>query len=125
MTMSTANLLAVHTTHGLGGVVVECVGEIDLSSSGALAAGLDSAVVEAGGRLVVDLMGVQFIDMTGVACLLRGNRRATMLGAAFEVVAPRSGPFRRIADLLRLDTELAIRWTDGPSEADPAVPLVS
>jgi hypothetical protein len=35
MTMSTANLLAVHATHGLGEVVLECVGEIDLSSSGA------------------------------------------------------------------------------------------
>jgi anti-anti-sigma factor len=125
MTMSTANLLAVHTTHGLGEVVVACVGEIDLSSSGALAAGLDSAGVEAGDRLVVDLMGVQFIDMTGVACLLRGKRRAAMLGAAFEVVAPRFGLFRRIADLLRLDAELAIRWTDRPSEADPAAPLVS
>jgi anti-sigma B factor antagonist len=123
--MSTANLLAVHTTHGLGEVVLECVGEIDLSSSGALAAGLDSAVVEAGGRLVVDLMGVQFIDMTGVACLLRGSQRCTVLGVGFEVVASRSGPFRRIADLLRLDTELAIHWADGPSEADPAVPMVS
>ena len=122
--MSTANLLAVHTTHGLGEAVLECVGEIDLSSSGALAAGLDSAVVEVGGRLVVDLMGVSFIDMTGVACLLHGKRRCTALGAAFEVVAPRSGPFRRVADLLRLDTELAIRWAEPPSEADPAVPLV-
>jgi anti-anti-sigma factor len=125
MTMSTANLLAVHTTDGLGEVVLECVGEIDLSSSGTLAAGLDSAPVEAGGRLVVDLTGVRFIDLSGVACLLGGKERCTVLGAAFEVAAPRSGPFRRIADLLRLETELAIRWVDGPSEADPAVPLVS
>jgi anti-sigma B factor antagonist len=123
--MSTANLLAVHTTHGLGEVVLECVGEIDLSSSGALSAELESAVVEAGGRLVVDLMGVSFVDVSGVACLLRGKQRCTDLGAAFEVVAPRSGPFGRIADLLRLDTELAIRWADGPSAADPAIPLVS
>ena len=91
MTMSTANLLAVQTTHDLGEVVLECVGEIDLSSSGALAAGLDSAVVAAGGRLVVDLMGVSFIDLSGVACLLRGKQRCTVLGAAFEVVAPRPG----------------------------------
>jgi len=33
MTMSTANLLAVQTTHDLGEVVLECVGEIDLSSA--------------------------------------------------------------------------------------------
>lgn len=125
MTMSTANLLAVQTTHDLGEVVVECVGEIDLSSSGALAAGLESAVVEAGGRLVVDLTEVSFIDLSGVACLLRGKQRCTVLGAAFEVVAPRPGPFRRIADLLRLDAELAIRWVEGPSQADPAVPRVS
>ncbi|MEP6642222.1 MAG: STAS domain-containing protein [Gaiellales bacterium] len=118
-------MLAVHTTHGLGEVVLECWGEIDLSSSGALAAALETAVVEAGGRLVVDLMGVQFIDMTGVACLIRGKQRCAGLGAAFEVVAPRSGPFRRIADLLRLETELAIRWADGPAETDPTVPPVS
>jgi anti-anti-sigma factor len=79
MTMSTANLLAVHTMHGLGEVVLECVGEIDLSSSGTLAAGLDSAPVEAGGRLVVDLMGVRFIDLSGVACLLSGKERCTVL----------------------------------------------
>jgi anti-anti-sigma factor len=110
MTMSPANLLAVHTTHGLGEVVLECVGEIDLSSSGLLAAGLESAPIEAGGRVVVDLMQVRFIDMTGVACLLRGRERCASADARFEVVAPRSGPFRRIADLLRLDAELAIRW---------------
>ena len=125
MTMSTANLLAVQTTHDLGEVVLECVGEIDLSSSGALAAGLDSAPVDPGERLVVDLMGVSFIDLSGVACLLRGRQRCTAVAAAFEVVAPSSGPFRRIADLLRLDTELTIRWVDGPSEAGPAVPMVS
>jgi hypothetical protein len=48
-----------------------------------------------------------------------------VLGAAFEVVAPRPGPFRRIADLLRLDAELAIRWVDGPSGAGPADQRVS
>jgi hypothetical protein len=57
-----------------------------------------------------------------VACLLRGKQRCTVLGAAFEVVAPRSGPFRRIADLLQLDTELTIRWADGPPEPDLGSP---
>lgn len=67
---------------------VEVGGDIDLATRDELDSGLGEAIATAGIELVeVDLSGVQFIDSSGIAVLLRNRRLAEAAGVRFRVVA--------------------------------------
>lgn len=67
---------------------VDVAGDIDLATRDGLDSGLAAAIATSGIDAVeVDLAGVQFIDSSGIAVLLRNRRRAEAAGVGFKVVA--------------------------------------
>jgi len=69
-------------------VRVDVGGDIDLATRHELDSGLTAAIATTGIEVVeVDLSGVQFIDSSGIAVLLRQRRRAEAAGVGFRVVA--------------------------------------
>jgi anti-anti-sigma factor len=73
-------------------------GEIDIATSPRLIAALNEAVTDSAGAVVVDLSAVAFMDSTGLALLIRAQRRMSRRGRGFAVVCP-DGPVRRIFEL--------------------------
>jgi anti-sigma B factor antagonist len=51
-------------------------GVLDLSSSNRLDAAIDAALVSDAHQVLVDLDGLDFVDSTGLATILRASRRA-------------------------------------------------
>lgn len=66
---------SLETSERDGLTLVALTGELDLSTSGRLADALD-AVAGADRRIVLDLRGLQFMDSTGLAVILRYHQRA-------------------------------------------------
>jgi anti-sigma B factor antagonist len=82
--MSTA--LTLTTGRGPdGAVVLTATGEIDMSNAPAFAAALASAA-PAGGALVVDLTGVEYLDSAGLAALFPYVEQVRLL--ATPLLAP-------------------------------------
>jgi len=90
--------------------VIHVAGELDVATSGLLAAAVARAM-EAGnaGRadLVVDLAHVRFIDASGVNVLIRATSRARSAGGTLVLRSP-SRTVRRILDVLRLREVLTV-----------------
>lgn len=82
---------------------VALYGELDLSTAAEIEAAICSAVALRK-RVIVDLRGVDFMDSSGVAVLLRTAREN---GAELTVTA-RSGPVTRLLQMCGLDRELAL-----------------
>lgn len=80
-----------------GTLRVTIAGEIDMATRPRLDDELDRAVAAAPERLVVDLLGVGFCGVTGVASL--GRLRARCADAGIELVLKPSGVVRRALDL--------------------------
>lgn len=75
---------------------VTVAGELDISSSDILERALPT--VPAGGRLVIDLRPLSFMDSTGLRLLMDLDRRARIEGWSLAVVRADG----TVADLLRL-----------------------
>jgi anti-anti-sigma factor len=77
--------------HGDAAVVVP-TGELDLATApaleGALARAFDAA---GGGRVVLDLRELEFIDSSGLRTLLTARRRADDASARFSLIAGHRG----------------------------------
>jgi anti-anti-sigma factor len=54
--------------------VVRIVGEIDISTVPAISAAMNTALGDSPDRLVFDLSGVEFMDSSGIAVLLRARK---------------------------------------------------
>ncbi len=85
-----------------GHAVVALYGELDLVDAAAVAAAL-RAVAAREPRIIVDLAGLEFIDASGIAALLRGRRHARNAGGDLLLAAPQR-LVRRV---------LAILWEGG------------
>jgi anti-sigma B factor antagonist len=85
-----------------GHAVVALCGELDLMDAAAVAAAL-KAVAAREPRIIVDLAGLEFIDASGIAALLRGRRHARNAGGDLLLAAPQR-LVRRV---------LAILWEGG------------
>ena len=70
-----------------GHAVVALYGELDLVDAAAVAAAL-RAVAAREPRIIVDLAGLEFIDASGIAALLRGRRHARNAGGDLLLAAP-------------------------------------
>jgi anti-sigma B factor antagonist len=70
-----------------GCAVVALRGELDLVDASAVAAGL-RAVAAREPRIIVDLAGLEFIDASGIAALVRGRRHARNAGGDVLLAAP-------------------------------------
>jgi anti-sigma B factor antagonist len=100
--------LAVERTQGDGYELLAAEGEIDIATSPRLIAALNGAVADSAGSLVVDLSGVGFMDSTGLALLVRAQRRMRRRGRGFAVVCP-DGPVRRIFEITDMVGILRVR----------------
>ena len=69
-----------------GSTVVAARGEVDVATAPALRDGIDKAVDDGGGAVVVDLTGVTFIDSTGLGVLIGGRKRCIDAGRELRVV---------------------------------------
>jgi anti-anti-sigma factor len=90
-------------------------GEIDVAMTTRLAKELDSLANAAsahGGRAVVDLSGVGFIDSSGVRELLKTQRRLQSGGGELVLRAP-STPCRRVLEVSGASVEFTIDESPG------------
>jgi anti-sigma B factor antagonist len=71
-----------------GHVVVALRGELDMADAAAVAAAL-TLVVAREPEIIVDLAGLEFIDCSGVAALVRGRKLALLAGGELRLAAPR------------------------------------
>jgi anti-sigma B factor antagonist len=94
----TVHPLAVEriTTDGVELLVAR--GEIDIATSPRLITALNEGITDSTGPLIVDLSAVEFMDSTGLALLVRAQRRMSRRDRGFAVVCP-DGPVWRIFEL--------------------------
>ena len=80
------DLLRIESVTRGGTVLLQCEGEVDAASAGALAAAIDA--VDPSGKVDVDLAGVSFLDSSGVRVLaLASQHRPLRVVAASPAVA--------------------------------------
>lgn len=85
MTDPRRNRFATAIEHFKGHVVISVRGDIDLSAEAKFAETLATAIGDRPGRITVDLSAVEFMDSSGVRCLLLGKRSADAAAIAFAV----------------------------------------
>jgi anti-sigma B factor antagonist len=90
--------LAVERIKADGYELLAVEGEIDIATSPRLIAALNEADTDPAAGVVVDLTAVEFMDSTGLALLVRAQRRMRKRGRGFAVVCP-DGPVRRIFEI--------------------------
>lgn len=76
--------LTVSTAHGLP--VVSVQGEVDISTVGVLDDAVGAQLDGGASSLVVDFLGVTFLDSTGLSALVRAHRRCEERGGRLAVV---------------------------------------
>jgi anti-anti-sigma factor len=87
-------------------VVVRVQGEVDAATAPRMAEVLDTQLASER-RVVLDLSNVEFMDLHGLAVLMRASRRARTEGGSFAVERP-SPVVVRLFELVRLDGEIRI-----------------
>lgn len=86
-------------------VVVAAKGEIDLASAPELERHLNDAIGD--GHVVIDLLGITFVDSTGLRALIMADERAREKGGRLTLVlAP--GPVTKLFDITGVDQHLAV-----------------
>ena len=103
-----AQPLAVERTRADGYELLAAEGEIDVATSPRLIAALNEAVTDSTGSFFIDLSAVGFMDSTGLALLVRAQRRMRRRGRGFAVVCP-EGPVRRIFEITAMIGILQVR----------------
>ncbi len=98
-------------------VVVHVRGEVDTATAPQMGEVVD-AQLERRRRVVLDLSEVEFIDLHGLAVLMRASRRARADGGTFALGRP-SACVRRLMDLVQVDGEVTI-LPDGTDPLDSA-----
>jgi anti-sigma B factor antagonist len=98
-------------------VVFEARGTLDLFTAPALRAGVHGAVVEGYEALLIDLGHVGFIDSTGVAALVHGQRE--LRSERFAVVRTPGSTVARLFERIR--AEQIFRVYDRVDDAFAAV----
>jgi anti-sigma B factor antagonist len=87
--------------------VIEASGEIDIATAGVLSDAIHVAVEEGASELWIDLVGVAFMDSTGLHVLTVARRRLAPLNRRMSVICP-PGPARRVIDIAGLDAAIDV-----------------
>jgi anti-sigma B factor antagonist len=87
-------------TDKVAGVAVR--GEVELATVPALTAALEEGIRRSSGAFAVDLVAVDFLDSSGVACLLRARALLGRDDRALALVCP-PGSVRRVLELTGID----------------------
>ena len=83
------------------GHLVVATGELDMSATPRLSTVLAMACASPGGRLVLDLSEVAFVDSTALGTILKAAAQLEESGTNLAVVAP-DGPVRRLLEMTNL-----------------------
>jgi anti-sigma B factor antagonist len=102
--------LAVELIKADGYQLLAVEGEIDIATSPRLIAALNDVVTDSAAGVVVDLTAVEFMDSTGLALLVRAQRRMRKRARSFAVVCP-DGPVRRIFEITDMVGTLGVSPT--------------
>ena len=92
-----------------GHTVVTLRGQLDLCDAVAVAAALGAVAVREPG-IIVDLAGLEFIDSSGIAALVRGRRQAREAGGDLILAAPQQAVTRVLA-VIRLADAFSVHAT--------------
>jgi anti-sigma B factor antagonist len=84
----------------VAGVAVR--GEVELATAPALTAALEEGIRRSSGAFVIDLVAVDFLDSSGVACLVRARALLGRDDRALALVCP-PGSVRRVLELTGID----------------------
>jgi anti-sigma B factor antagonist len=84
----------------VAGVAVR--GEVELATAPTLTAALEEGIRRSSGAFVVDLVAVDFLDSSGVACLVRARALLGRDDRALALVCP-PGRVRRVLELTGID----------------------
>jgi anti-sigma B factor antagonist len=77
-------------------------GEVELATAPALTAALEEGIRRSSGAFVVDLAAVDFLDSSGVACLVRARALLGRDDRALALICP-PGSVRRVLELTGID----------------------
>lgn len=91
-------------------------GEVDLATVDTLVEAVEGAV-PAGGTLVLDLVGVEFMDSAGVAAVNRCRRLTSAADAKMVLRCRAGGPVAQLVAWTGLDTIIDVEIVDGPAAA--------
>jgi anti-anti-sigma factor len=92
------------------GHLVVASGELDISATPRLSTVLAFASASPGGRLVLDLSEVAFIDSTALGTILKAAAQFDEAGTSLAVVAP-EGPVRRLLEMTNLTQRFRLYGT--------------
>jgi anti-sigma B factor antagonist len=81
---------------GVAGVAVR--GEVELATAPQLTAALDEGIRRSGGLFVIDLSIVDFLDSTGIQCLIRARALLGRDDRPVALICPR-GNVRRVLEI--------------------------
>ena len=95
------------------GHLVVAEGELDITATNELSTVLAMAGASPERTVVLDLIGVEFIDSSALGVIMRAAGELETAGQALLVVAP-NGPVRRLLEI----TNLTQRFTLHPTRAD-------
>jgi anti-sigma B factor antagonist len=88
-------------------LIVKALGELDLASAEAFEKELDRALSQDGTRVVVDLAALEFIDSTGLRCLIRAAGAASAHEEArLEIYSGLTPPVERALEVSGLKERL-------------------
>jgi anti-sigma B factor antagonist len=104
-----------------GQIVVALRGELDVVDAASVAASL-VAVAASGRQIIVDLMGLEFIDSSGMAALVRAQRRARQTGCDVLLAAPQRQVLQMLA-LTRLIDVFSVHANVDEAAGSPASSL--
>ena len=97
-------------------VVVRVRGEVDTATAPQMGQAIDAQLARRR-RVVLDLSEVEFMDLHGLAVLMRASRRTRVEGGSFAVDRP-APCVLRLFELVRVDGEIRIVSDDNrPPEA--------
>jgi anti-anti-sigma factor len=97
-------------------VVVRVRGEVDTATAPQMGQAIDAQLARRR-RVVLDLSEVEFMDLHGLAVLMRASRRTRVEGGSFVVDRP-APCVLRLFELVRMDGEIRIVSDDSrPPEA--------
>lgn len=90
---------------GLAGVAVR--GEVELASAPDLTVALDDAIRTSSGPFVIDLTAVDFLDSTGISCIVRARALLGQVNRQLALICP-PGIARRAIELTGIDELVAV-----------------
>ena len=116
--------LDLSTRQGDGQVIVVLRGELDMAEAARVAAAF-AAVAVGGPQIIVDLAGLEFIDSSGLAALVRGRNLARQAGGELLLAAPQQRVLRvltltRLTDVFPVHASMAEAAGSWRVTAEPA-----